>query len=60
MAISERMKGVVTTLLPKIESAVSARNPNNIDLATAENWLIRPEVISLYKEAVQQHLVPEV
>lgn len=54
------MQGVVTALLPKIESSVSGRKLNNIDLATAENWLIRSELISLYKEAVQQHLVPEV
>ena len=45
--------------MPKIAAAVAerARQDNvNIDLSSAENWLIRLEIIQLYKDAIAENL----
>ncbi|KAL9084060.1 MAG: hypothetical protein Q9165_008261 [Trypethelium subeluteriae] len=51
----------VGAIMPKIRGAVAERsrldNPN-IDLATAENWLIRDEIINIYKDAIAKDLEP--
>ena len=43
--------------MPKISAAVKERsraeNPN-IDLASAENWLLRPELIDICKNAIDK------
>jgi len=45
--------------MPKIKGALEQRsmskNPN-IDLSTAENWLIRPELMQLCKSAISTDL----
>lgn len=49
--------------MPKIKGAVEERkikeNPN-IDLSTAENWLIREELIEICKDSIAQGLEPKV
>lgn len=55
--LSVRSSEVVEALMPRIRDAVVERtrqdNPN-IDLSTAENWLIRKELIDLYQENIQK------
>ena len=50
-------------VLPKISAAIEERsrcdNPN-IDLGTAENWLVRTELIEICKEAIDKNLKPSV
>ena len=61
--LSKRGGGSVAAILPKIKDAIERRlNPdsNLIDLSTAENWLIRSELVDLYKSSITQDLTPEV
>ena len=62
-AMSARGWSNVSAIMPKISAQVAERsrpdNPN-IDLATAENWLIRNEIIEICKEAIQIGLHPKV
>ena len=61
--LSSRMSNVIASMLPKIAVTVSERSstgPPKIDLATAENWLVRRELIAILKEAVARNLDPEV
>ncbi|GIK07526.1 hypothetical protein Aspvir_003192 [Aspergillus viridinutans] len=57
--ISVRSHAVVEAIMPKIQDAVAERtradNPN-IDLSTAENWLIRDELIDICKSSIQADL----
>ncbi|KAI0508609.1 PLP-dependent transferase [Xylaria bambusicola] len=51
----------VAAIWPRISKAVEAREQQSaetspIDLSTSENWLIRGELINLYKNAVQDNL----
>lgn len=49
----------VAAIMPKIAAAVTARSRGTkIDLASAENWLIRPEIIEICKEAIVNNLCP--
>jgi hypothetical protein len=61
--MSSRGWSNVSAIMPKIQGAVAERekrdNPN-IDLSTAENWLIRPELIELCKKAISTYLVAQV
>jgi len=53
--LSQRGEKNVAVIMPKISSAVTERTTQKntkIDLSTAENWLIRPEVVNLCKEAI--------
>ena len=61
--LSERGWANVSAVMPKIESAVeerSGRESQTIDLATAENWLIREEIIELCKESIDGKLSSKV
>ena len=57
--LSKRAWANVEDIMPKIAAAVQERvkvdNPS-IDLSTAENWLIRDEVVAMCKEAVVERL----
>ena len=57
--LSKRAWGNVEGIMPKISAAVQERvkvdNPN-IDLSTAENWLIRDDVNAIYKKAIVEKL----
>jgi aspartate/methionine/tyrosine aminotransferase len=58
--LSTRGDANVSAIMPKIKSAVSDRSAGvQIDLASAENWLIRPELIALCKEAISSQLTPQ-
>ncbi|KAF2128308.1 PLP-dependent transferase [Dothidotthia symphoricarpi CBS 119687] len=56
--LSSRMQKPVSAILPKIAATISERTSTTpkIDLATAENWLLRPEILDICKEAVQSSL----
>lgn len=61
--LSKRGGANVEAVWPRISKAVAEREntktePQNapIDLGTSENWLIRDELIELFKEAVNDGL----
>lgn len=61
--LSSRMSNIIASVLPKIAVTISERSSNGpakIDLATAENWLARRELIDIYKQAIAQDLDPQV
>lgn len=56
--LSSRMQKPASAILPKIAATIADRTDaaHKIDLATAENWLIRPEIAEIYKDALQKNL----
>ncbi|KXX83235.1 hypothetical protein MMYC01_200285 [Madurella mycetomatis] len=56
--LSSRMQKPASAILPKIAATIADRTnaARKIDLATAENWLIRPEIAEIYKDALQKNL----
>jgi hypothetical protein len=57
--LSERGYSNVEAIMPKIKDAVDQRKlktNTNIDLSTAENWLIRPELTELCKTSIAENL----
>ncbi|OCL14891.1 PLP-dependent transferase [Glonium stellatum] len=57
--LSQRGWANVEAIMPKIGGAVAERmikNNRNIDLSTAENWLIRPDLINICKDAIAKGL----
>ena len=60
---SKRGWSNVEAIMPKIKGAVEERKiktNTNIDLSTAENWLIRSELIDMCKDSIAQQLEPRV
>ncbi|KAI1778792.1 1-aminocyclopropane-1-carboxylate synthase [Hypoxylon cercidicola] len=60
--MSKRGWNNVEAIMPKIRGAVAERKITNnakIDLSTAENWLIRSELIDICKESIVQRLEPK-
>jgi hypothetical protein len=56
---SKRGWATVEGIMPKIKDVVAERLKKantNIDLSTAENWLLRPELVALCKDAVAHNL----
>lgn len=61
--LSKRGWANVEAIMPKIKGAVSERmskTTSNIDLSTAENWLIRPELVEICRIAIAEKLGPRV
>lgn len=61
--MSRRGWANIEVIMPKIKHGVEQRTaPHNdmIDLSTAENWLIRSELIEICKSSITQELVPQV
>jgi hypothetical protein len=56
--LSSRMQKPVSAILPQIAATISERTTATpkIDLATAENWLCRSEILDIYREAVRSDL----
>lgn len=56
--LSQRMQRPTEALLPKINSSLAQKTgPTQVvNLATAENWLIRKEVLQIYRKALQTSL----
>ncbi|POR35309.1 1-aminocyclopropane-1-carboxylate synthase-like protein 1 [Tolypocladium paradoxum] len=56
--LSSRMQRPASAILPKIAATIAERTgtTRKIDLATAENWLIRPELVEIYKDAIEKSL----
>ena len=57
------MDQITSTILPTLSATIAERTSNDadastkkIDLATAENWLLRPELVALCKEAFERNL----
>jgi hypothetical protein len=62
-AFSDRGRSNIEAIMPKIKAAVEERESkmsSKIDLSTAENWLIRPELMELCKEAINEDLTAAV
>lgn len=61
--LSRRAWTTVKTVMPRIRGAVAERSKTqteNIDLSTAENRLIRPDIIVICKESITENLDIEV
>lgn len=61
--LSSRGWSNIEAIMPKIKSAVEQRsieNNTNIDLSTAENWLLRPELIDTCKKSIARGLEAKV
>ncbi|OTB04088.1 hypothetical protein M426DRAFT_59221 [Hypoxylon sp. CI-4A] len=59
--LSQRGWNNVEAIMPKIKGAVEERKTitsAKVDLSTAENWLIRPELITICKKSIAKHLEP--
>ena len=57
------MTGIVAAVLPRIAVTVAERSSAQlpkIDLATAENWLVRDELVGIYKEAFARDVTEDV
>jgi hypothetical protein len=57
--VSPRMRDMIASIMPKIDVAILNR-ASSIDLATAENWLLRPELEEIYKSALQASISSQV
>ena len=60
--LSNRGWSNVEAIMPRIQGAVAERmvkNNSNIDLSTAENWLIRSELIEICKDGIDKELNPK-
>ena len=57
IGLSTRGLSNVSAIMPKITAAVTERTEGaHIDLSSAENWLLRPELISICKDAIASKL----
>ncbi|KAJ6445340.1 major facilitator superfamily transporter [Purpureocillium lavendulum] len=56
--LSSRMQKTASAILPKIAATIAERTSavRKTDLATAENWLLRPEIVDICKTASQKSL----
>jgi aspartate/methionine/tyrosine aminotransferase len=55
--LSARGNSNVAAIMPKISAAVTERSQGTkIDLASAENWLLREELIDICKDAIASNL----
>lgn len=57
------MSSNIAAILPKIAATIAERTstgPTKIDLSTAENWLLRPELLVLCKDAISRNLTTDV
>ncbi|KAH9864491.1 hypothetical protein J1614_010425 [Plenodomus biglobosus] len=59
MALSNRMRGTIESIMPKILTQITQRSSSNppIDFGTAENWLIRKELVDFFKDNIATELV---
>ena len=60
--LSRRGWSNVASIMPKIKTAAAERSrldSPNIDLSSAENWLIRGELIEICKEAITEKICPQ-
>lgn len=63
-ALSCRVYDTVEAVLPKVSATIAERTrtgpDRRIDLATAENWLPRREIVAICKDAIQDGLTEAV
>ncbi|KAF1362624.1 PLP-dependent transferase [Lizonia empirigonia] len=61
MALSDRMRSTVESIMPKIATQVAQRSSSNppIDFSTAENWLIRSELVEFFKDTLARDLTEQ-
>lgn len=57
--VSTRMRNTIKAVGPLMNSVMAAK-AHNIDLSTAENWLLRPELQEVYSAAVAQNISEKV
>jgi hypothetical protein len=63
MTLSRRAHASIDDIMPRIRGVVADRSATqnaNIDLSTAENWLLRPQLVEMCKDAISQHLTTKV
>lgn len=63
MALSNRGQLNVDRIMPNVPKSMlepPEEEDDCIDLSLAENWLIRNEVLEIYKEAISEHYQPKV
>jgi len=62
MSLSDRVSELVKELMPKIAVQIAQRSSAEpfIDMGTAENWLIREEVIRFFYYSIRNHISVEV
>lgn len=59
--LTQRFQGLVDALMPKVTAALQDKQESHrLDLATAENHLIRKELIGIYKTTLADGLESEV
>lgn len=61
--LSGRMSSNIVAILPKVAATIAERTLTGavkIDLSTAENWLLRPELLAMCKDAVFRNLTKDV
>jgi hypothetical protein len=61
--LSARMEGTLNEFLPKFAAAAPPKHPTSttaVDLSTAQNELIRPELLELFKSTVENEVAGEV
>lgn len=64
MALSDRGRSNVDNFMPKIAAVVAQKTEQRsapiVDLSTAENWLMREELVALFKTTLFEHLCNDV
>lgn len=64
MALSSRGRNNVDNLMPKIAAMVAIKTEQRstpvVDLGTAENWLMRQELVALFKTKLFERLCDDV
>ena len=63
VTMSKRGFANIESIMPRINDQVTERQKvknHNIDLSSAENWLIRPELVEICKDAIQKDLTAKV
>lgn len=61
--LSARGRSNVELIMPMISKLIAEKQRSQditIDLSTAENWLIRNELIDIFKAAIAENLIPRV
>lgn len=53
--ISSRMRDTILSISPRIDAALATKSAC-IDLATAENWLLRSELRNIYSASIAGHI----
>jgi hypothetical protein len=62
-ALSARGTGNIAAIMPKVSAQIAERNKEDsydIDMSTAENFLLRDELTAICKAAINENLISQV